>query len=126
VTNFICKPIPTELASAAACNPSSSPTLTIALFSPSLLSVNMPSIDVDYEELVRTLSDNFNILADQFQILSDRNLTLSHKLAFAREQVRILLALKSHHPANLSKILVPASISVPYIRPPSAYLKTRH
>jgi hypothetical protein len=47
----------------------------------------MPSSDLDHEELIKTLTDNFNILADEVQLLSDRKVTLEHKLRFAHEQV---------------------------------------
>lgn len=42
---------------------------------------------VDYEELAKALTENFNILADEVQILSDRKTILEHKLRFAHEQV---------------------------------------
>jgi hypothetical protein len=48
---------------------------------------NMPFNDLDYEELTKTLTDNFNILADEVQLLSDRKTILEHKLRFAHEQV---------------------------------------
>ena len=48
---------------------------------------NMPQNDLDYEELTRILTDNFNILADEVQLLSDRKTILEHKLRFAHEQV---------------------------------------
>lgn len=41
----------------------------------------------DYEELAKTLTENFNILADEVQLLSDRKTILEHKLRFAHEQV---------------------------------------
>lgn len=47
----------------------------------------MPYKDLDYEELTKTLTDNFNILADEVQLLSDRKTILEHKLRFAHEQV---------------------------------------
>lgn len=48
----------------------------------------MPFNDFDYDELTKTLTDNFNILADEVQLLSDRKTILEHKLRFAHEQVR--------------------------------------
>ncbi len=51
----------------------------------------MPYNDIDYEELIRTLTDNFNLLADEVQLLSDRKQILEHKLRFAHEQVSIEL-----------------------------------
>jgi hypothetical protein len=48
---------------------------------------NMPYGDLDYEELTKILTDNFNVLADEAAALSDRNLILEHKLTFAHEQV---------------------------------------
>jgi hypothetical protein len=47
----------------------------------------MPFNDLDYEELITTLTDNFNVLADEVQLLSDRKTILEHKLRFAHEQV---------------------------------------
>lgn len=49
----------------------------------------MPSsdLDLDHEDLIKTLTDNFNILADEVQLLSDRKIILEHKLRFAHEQV---------------------------------------
>ncbi|PVH88314.1 hypothetical protein DL98DRAFT_509026 [Cadophora sp. DSE1049] len=46
--------------------------------------------DVDYDELIRTLTDNFNVLADEVQLLSDRKQILEHKLRFAHEQFQYL------------------------------------
>lgn len=39
------------------------------------------------DELMKALTDNFNILADEVQLLSDRKTILEHKLRFAHEQV---------------------------------------
>jgi hypothetical protein len=47
----------------------------------------MPLNDLDYEELTKTLIDNFNILADEVQLLSDRKIILEHKLNYAHSQV---------------------------------------
>jgi hypothetical protein len=47
----------------------------------------MPFNDIDYDELIKTLTDNFNVLADEVQLLSDRKQILEHKLRFAHEQV---------------------------------------
>ncbi|RFU32020.1 hypothetical protein B7463_g4291, partial [Scytalidium lignicola] len=44
----------------------------------------------EYEELVRVLTENFNILADEVQLLSDRKTILEHKLRFAHEQYQNL------------------------------------
>lgn len=52
----------------------------------------MPSDDIDYEELTKTLTDNFNVLADEVQLLSDRKLILEHKLRFAHEQCKLPLS----------------------------------
>lgn len=49
--------------------------------------------EAEYEELVRVLTENFNILADEVQLLSDRKTILEHKLRFAHEQVRTLICL---------------------------------
>jgi hypothetical protein len=59
----------------------------------------MPYNDVDHEDLIRTLTDNFNILADEVQLLSDRKTILEHKLRFAHEQVRtIFLDVLAYYP----------------------------
>ncbi|KAK0119050.1 hypothetical protein ONS96_012118 [Cadophora gregata f. sp. sojae] len=50
----------------------------------------MPFNDVDYDELIKRLTDNFNILADEVQLLSDRKQILEHKLRFAHEQYQYL------------------------------------
>ena len=54
----------------------------------SSIPADMPFNDFDYDELTKTLADNFNILADEVQLLSDRKTILEHKLRFAHEQVR--------------------------------------
>jgi hypothetical protein len=43
--------------------------------------------DTDFDQLTRTLTENFNVLADEVQLLSDRKTVLEHKLRFAHEQV---------------------------------------
>jgi len=43
--------------------------------------------DTDLDQLTRTLTENFNVLADEVQLLSDRKTVLEHKLRFAHEQV---------------------------------------
>lgn len=52
-----------------------------------LIHHDMPSTDLDHDELIKALTDNFNILADEVQLLSDRKTILEHKLRFAHEQV---------------------------------------
>ena len=47
----------------------------------------MPFNDLDYEELTRTLTENFNILADEVELLSDRKTILQHRLQYALESV---------------------------------------
>ena len=47
----------------------------------------MPINDLDYEELINVLTDNFTLLADEVQVLSDQKTILEHKLRFAHEQV---------------------------------------
>ena len=47
----------------------------------------------DYEELTKTLTENFNILAEEVQRLGDRKTILEHKLRFAHEQVSIAISL---------------------------------
>lgn len=49
----------------------------------------MPYNDLNYEELTKALTQNFNFLADEVQSLSDRKTILEHKLRFAHEQVRL-------------------------------------
>jgi hypothetical protein len=41
----------------------------------------------DFDNLMKTLTDNFNVLADEVQLLSDRKTVLEHKLRYAHEQV---------------------------------------
>lgn len=67
----------------------------------------MPFNDFDYEELTKTLTDNFNVLADEVQLLSDRKTILEHKLRFAHEQVRqdITSFLLQTPPSYMMKIL---------------------
>lgn len=43
--------------------------------------------DTDFDQLTRSLTENFNLLADDVQLLSDRKTVLEHKLRFAHEQV---------------------------------------
>lgn len=43
--------------------------------------------DTDFDQLTRSLTENFNVLADEVQLLSDRKTVLEHKLRFAHEQV---------------------------------------
>ena len=47
--------------------------------------------ETNLDELMKALTDNFNILADEVQSLSDRKTILEHKLRFAHEQVRYLI-----------------------------------
>lgn len=44
--------------------------------------------DTDFDQLTRSLTESFNVLADEVQLLSDRKTVLEHKLRFAHEQVR--------------------------------------
>ncbi|TVY30388.1 hypothetical protein LHYA1_G000468 [Lachnellula hyalina] len=44
----------------------------------------------DYEELAKTLVENFNLLADEVQLLSDRKIILEHKLNYAHSQYQLL------------------------------------
>jgi hypothetical protein len=41
----------------------------------------------DFDQLTRTLTESFALLADEVQSLSDRKTILEHKLRFAHEQV---------------------------------------
>lgn len=47
--------------------------------------------DTDFDQLTRSLTQSFNVLADEVQLLSDRKTVLEHKLRFAHEQVRYRL-----------------------------------
>ncbi|KFY37400.1 hypothetical protein V495_07203 [Pseudogymnoascus sp. VKM F-4514 (FW-929)] len=46
--------------------------------------------DTDFDQLMKTLTENFNVLADEVQLLSDRKTVLEHKLRFAHEQYQVL------------------------------------
>ena len=48
---------------------------------------NMAWKEVEYEELTKSLTENFNILANEVQFLSDQKTFFEHKLRFAHEQV---------------------------------------
>ncbi|KAK2628137.1 hypothetical protein QTJ16_002783 [Diplocarpon rosae] len=65
----------------------------------------MPNDDTDYEELVRTLTYNFNVLADEVQLLSDRKQILEHKLRFAHEQYQQLADKYASGDSEISNIL---------------------
>ncbi|OBT67550.1 hypothetical protein VE03_03797 [Pseudogymnoascus sp. 23342-1-I1] len=73
--------------------------------------------DTDFDQLMKTLTENFNVLADEVQLLSDRKTVLEHKLRFAHEQYQVL-ALKyapSDDPdisSTLAKLQLPADIQV--------------
>lgn len=41
----------------------------------------------DLDDLIKTLTENFNLLADEVQLLSDRKTVLEDKLRFTHEQV---------------------------------------
>lgn len=71
--------------------------------------------DTDYDHLLLTLTENFNLLADEVQLLSDRKTVLEHKLRFAHEQYHVL-ALK-YAPSGdpdiasiLAKLQLPADL----------------
>jgi len=51
----------------------------------------MPVNDLNHEELIKTLTENFSILADEVQLLSDRKTILEHKLKYAHESVSIAI-----------------------------------
>lgn len=55
-----------------------------------VLHPKMQHDESNLDELMKALTDNFNILADEVQLLSDRKTILEHKLRFAHEQVRYL------------------------------------
>jgi len=62
---------------------------------------NMPPND-DFEDLTKTLTEAFNVLADEVQLLSDRKTILEHKLRYAHEQVSSTIFLIWHlHPSFL-------------------------
>ncbi|ELR10546.1 hypothetical protein VC83_05121 [Pseudogymnoascus destructans] len=73
--------------------------------------------DTDFDQLMKRLTENFNVLADEVQLLSDRKTVLEHKLRFAHEQYQVL-ALKyapSDDPdisSTLAKLQLPADIRV--------------
>ncbi len=46
--------------------------------------------ETDFDQLTRSLTENFNVLADEVQALSDRKTVLEHKLRFAHEQVCLI------------------------------------
>jgi len=52
------------------------------------LHTTMQDNEIGLDDLVKSLVDNFNVLADEVQLLSDRKTILEHKLRFAHEQVR--------------------------------------
>src|ERR1700736_2458478 len=52
------------------------------------LPTTMQDNEIGLDDLVKSLADNFNVLADEVQLLSDRKTILEHKLRFAHEQVR--------------------------------------
>jgi len=61
----------------------------------------MPPND-DFEDLTKTLTEAFNVLADEVQLLSDRKTILEHKLRYAHEQVSSTIFLIWHlHPSFL-------------------------
>ncbi|KAG0650885.1 hypothetical protein D0Z07_2588 [Hyphodiscus hymeniophilus] len=72
--------------------------------------------DLDYDELTRTLTDNFNILADEVQLLSDRKTVLEHKLRFAHEQYQYLAdkyaPADSEIASTLAKLQLPPDLQV--------------
>lgn len=51
--------------------------------------LKMQTDETEFDDLMKTLTDNFNVLADEVQLLSDRKTILEHKLRFAHEQVRM-------------------------------------
>lgn len=66
----------------------------------------MPFNDLDYEDLIKGLTDNFNILADEVQLLSDRKTILEHKLRFAAEQVSRRDLIPSYRVCSICRILI--------------------
>ncbi|CZT42739.1 uncharacterized protein RSE6_02687 [Rhynchosporium secalis] len=65
----------------------------------------MPINDIDYDELIKTLTDNFSVLAEEVQLLSDRKQILEHKLRFAHEQFQHLADKYSSGDAEISNTL---------------------
>ncbi|KAH8815087.1 hypothetical protein F5884DRAFT_817516 [Xylogone sp. PMI_703] len=65
----------------------------------------------EYEELVRILTENFNILADEVQLLSDRKTILEHKLRFAHEQYQTLADKYAPSDPEISKTI--ANLQLP-------------
>lgn len=76
----------------------------------------MPLNDIDYEELTRTLIENFNILADEVQLLSDKKTILEHKLQYAHESYQYLA--DKYAPADaeiastLAKLQLPPDLQI--------------
>lgn len=62
----------------------------------------MPFNDFECEELIKTLTENFSVLADEVQLLSDRKTILEHKLRYAHESVRVLLYFLSDSLTSIS------------------------
>jgi predicted Mrr-cat superfamily restriction endonuclease len=60
------------------------------------LHTTMQDNEIGLDDLVKSLVDNFNVLADEVQLLSDRKTILEHKLRFAHEQVRYKASLLHH------------------------------
>ncbi|RDW73982.1 hypothetical protein BP5796_07424 [Coleophoma crateriformis] len=76
----------------------------------------MPYSSLNYEELTKTLAENFTILADEVQLLSDRKTILEHKLRYAHEQYQQLA--DKYAPADsaisstLAKLQLPPDLQV--------------
>jgi hypothetical protein len=71
----------------------------------------MAGKEPDYEELTKSLTENFNILAEEVQRLSDRKTILEHKLRFAHEQVSIFITLFSSSQSLASPLHMMKKIS---------------
>jgi hypothetical protein len=65
------------------------------------LHITMRDDEIGLDNLVKSLADNFNVLADEVQILSDRKIILEHKLRFAHEQVRTE---RAHYATSFSRL----------------------
>ncbi|KAL3424879.1 hypothetical protein PVAG01_04160 [Phlyctema vagabunda] len=79
------------------------------------MTTSMPYNDLAYEELIRALTENFNILADEVQLLSDRKTILEHKLRFAHEQYQHLAdkyaPADSEISSTLAKLQLPTDLN---------------
>ncbi|KAI9743089.1 MAG: hypothetical protein M1818_003384 [Claussenomyces sp. TS43310] len=79
------------------------------------LSDTMQHDDLDFDQLMKTLTDSFNVLADEVQLLSDKKTILEHKLSFAREQYQHLA--DTHAPESEEICATLAALQIPPDQP---------